>query len=293
MRLSIIQEVSLLRTDLTKVERKIASYIVDYPELVLKQNVAELAEAAGASAATVIRFFQKNGYDNLAQFKLLLASDLAITKRRTNDDVKPHSDYDIVKQKLLNNSIESLKQTSNTLTKKSVMALIQEIHDAQQIYLFGLGASSLVAENITQKWARLGIQISAFQEINLFLPALETATKNDLIWFISNSGSTPEITWAAQVAKEKQLQTVSLTKYDANPLADLTQLRLHTATPLEAKVRSAATNSLLSQFLVVDIIYYFYLSQYYDESNDNITRTHQIIERYHQAVMVKNSGKEG
>lgn len=58
-KLSIIQEVSLLRTDLTKVERKIASYIVDYPELVLKQNVAELATAAGASAATVIRFFQK------------------------------------------------------------------------------------------------------------------------------------------------------------------------------------------------------------------------------------------
>lgn len=282
--MSILQKISFMRAELTNVERKIAAYIIDYPELVLKQNVGQLATAAGSSPATVIRFFKKSEFNNFSQFKILLASDLAANKQYTSDDVAAHDNYEIVRKKMLDNSIESLRQTSDTLTKDSVMKMIEEIHQAKQIYLFGLGASSLVAENIAQKWSRAGIRMTVFQEINLFLPIVETATKDDLIWFISNSGTTPEVVWSAQAAQKRHLQTVSLTKYDANPLADLTNLQLHTAIPIETRMRSAATNSLLSQFLVVDIIYYFYLSQYYNASNKNLTRTHDIIEQYHRDI---------
>lgn len=278
----VIQQFTLMNKQLTPAERKVAAYVIDYPELVLKENVGQLAEAAGASAATVIRVFKKSEWQNLAQFKIALSSDLAMATHGQKVDVTPHDNFDVVRGKLLNNAIESLKETSSTIDKHSVLKLIDLIGSAKQVYLLGLGASSLVAENIAQKWGRVGVQMMPFQEMNVFLPVIETATTDDLIWFISNSGETPEVVWAAQAAKKRHLKTASLTKLDVNTLSSLTDVQLRTSTPIETRVRSAATNSLLSQFLVIDIVFYFYLSQFYDKSFDSISRTHEIIQDYHR-----------
>ncbi|MFD1441366.1 MurR/RpiR family transcriptional regulator [Lacticaseibacillus hegangensis] len=282
--MNIIQQVASIGSRLTPAEHRVASYIIDYPELVLKQNVGQLAQASGSSPASVVRFFKRANFGNLAQFKINLSSELAKQSGQRSRDVDPHDDYEIVKQKLLDNSIQSLYQTGDTLAKGIVLDVVEQIHNAKRIYLLGIGASYLVAENIVQKWMRAGVTMQMYQELNVFLPLVETAGPNDLFWFISNSGKTPEIVWAASAVKKRGLKSVSLTKVGDNELSRVTRWQLHTASPLETEVRSAATNSLLSQFLVIDIVYYFYLSQYYDEIADNINRTHGIIAEYHQAL---------
>ncbi len=279
--MKIIQQIASLGAQLTPAEHRVASYIVDYPELVLKQNVAQLAQAAGSSPASVVRFFQRAKVGNLAQFKITLSSELAKQSGPRSRDIDPYDDYELVKEKLLDNSIQSLYQTGDTLAKENVLDVVEQIHSAKRIYLLGIGASYLVAENIDQKWMRAGVTMQMYQELNVFLPLIETAGPGDLFWFISNSGQTPEVVWAAAAVKKRGLRSLSLTKVGDNPLARLTRWQLHTASPLETEVRSAATNSLLSQFLVIDIVYYFYLSQYYDEIADNISRTHAIIADYH------------
>lgn len=293
--MNLIQQVATLGARVTPAEHRIAAYIIDYPELVLKLNVAQLAQAAGASPATVVRFFKRGEFGNFGQFKILLSSQLAGQPHPTTQDVRPHDDYDLVKQTLLENALQSLYKTADTLMKPTVLEVVAQIHKAKRIYLIGIGASYLVAENIVQKWMRAGISMQAYQEANTFLPLLETAGPEDLFWFISNSGETPEVVWTAQAAARRGLKTVSLTRVGDNRLAHQTKWQLHTASPIEATIRSAATNSLLSQFLVIDVMYYVYLSRYYDELSERLTHTHTIIDEYHRAMgwMRTNEGGEG
>ena len=57
-------------------EKKVADYILAYPEQAVSSNVSELAEVSGVSDATVIRMCKHLGYQGFYQMKLNLARDL-------------------------------------------------------------------------------------------------------------------------------------------------------------------------------------------------------------------------
>ena len=76
------------------------------------------------------------------------------------------------------------------------------IHQSDRLLVFGVGASYLAAQNIAQKWGRLGYPCHVSDDLNLFLPLAATADANrTLCWFISNSGESPEVVLAAKLAK--------------------------------------------------------------------------------------------
>lgn len=52
------------------------------------------------------------------------------------------------------------------------------MRSADVIYVYGLGASWLVAEDITQKWLRLGKIVSANQDPHITATALAASSKN-------------------------------------------------------------------------------------------------------------------
>lgn len=279
--MDVIQRISAWSSKFTDSENKIATYIINNQEAVLAENITQLAENSQTSPATIIRFFNKLEFDNFNQFKILLSSNLAKGQQHPTEDIHPNDSSEIIKKKILNNSVQTLTNTANTLSNFAVDQVIKKIHEASHIYVFGVGASTLVAENIVQKWTRAGKMMVGYDELNMFLPLLETATSKDLIWFISNSGTTPEVIWGARFAKERSIPTVSLTMISDNELSKLTDLQLYTASPIETKVRSAATNSLLSQFMVIDVIYYIYITKYYQESYHLVQDTRQSIIDYH------------
>ncbi|MDY3250349.1 MAG: MurR/RpiR family transcriptional regulator, partial [Candidatus Choladocola sp.] len=53
--------------DMFPAERKVAEYILAYPEKVARITITELAELSGASDATVIRLCKRLGYKGFYQ----------------------------------------------------------------------------------------------------------------------------------------------------------------------------------------------------------------------------------
>lgn len=271
-----------VQTELSAAEAKIARYILDHSRDVLKMTVSQLADAAGSSPASVIRLTKSLDIGSFTTMKILLSSDLTKGKHKQEDftDITKNEQLNSIKEKLLTGALQSIRETTDQLNEKEVKNLVKAMTQTKHLFLFGVGASYLTAENISQKWNRIGYLATADIDLNALLPKITNADQHDIVWLISNSGESPEVIVAAKTAKDAGIKVVSLTKFGNNSLAKLSDIALHTSQPIETQNRIAATNSLLTQFMLVDIIFYYFVSRTFDKSKQALDVSHAIIKVY-------------
>jgi len=73
----VIERVKEAGPQLTAAERRVAQVVIERPQLVGFGTVADLAEAAGAGAATVVRLAAKLGFDGFSALQASVQEDLA------------------------------------------------------------------------------------------------------------------------------------------------------------------------------------------------------------------------
>lgn len=280
-----------VKNNLTDQEKKIADYLLKKPSSVLSMNVAQLAKVTQTSAATISRFVRRLNFTGYNELKLQLSADLndLNTRHESYEDITPGEDVVLIKDKLLNNAIRSLNETVDQVGNDLINGAIRLIHDASQIMIFGVGASFLVAQNVAQKWGRLGFSCVVTDDLNQLLPLIATIkpNKNNLLWLISNSGESSEVVLAGRLAKEAGITVMTASKMGNNSLNRLGDLTLQTSQPMEANYRIAATQSLHAQFMLIDIVYYAFVSRYYDETCQMLKKSSEIVRKY------KNSLRNG
>ena len=74
MQKNIIERIKVEYEDLTRSERRVANCIIDNPQLVISENIAELANRAKVSQPTVFRFCKRFGSKGFPDFKFLLSA---------------------------------------------------------------------------------------------------------------------------------------------------------------------------------------------------------------------------
>ncbi|BDR57144.1 MurR/RpiR family transcriptional regulator [Xylocopilactobacillus apis] len=287
--MSVKGNIESVKNDLTDQELKIANYVLENPNLILEMNVQQLSNAAGTSAATVSRFVKSLNFSGYNELKLQLSADLSNRDidKALYSDIKANESLSVIKEKLLNNSKRSLEETVAQINDHEVNQIVSLIHQSKQILLFGVGASFLTAKNIGQKWTRIGYACVVSDDLNQLLPLIVTSKKSDhdsVLWVISNSGESPEVILAAKFAKEAGVTVITTTKLGANTLNSLGDFNIQTSQPMEADFRIAATQSLHTQFMLVDIIYYSFVSKYYEQSNERLKKSRKVIQKYKKAM---------
>jgi len=125
---------------------------------------------------------------------------------------------------------------------------------AKRIMLCGLGASALVARDLTIKLQKLGMAATTESDTHVQLANVANFSPEDLVFVISESGETPEVVATAKLARSNQVPIVSLTGYGSNSISRLANVCLHTV----ADERSARLSSILArtaQELVIDTLF--------------------------------------
>ncbi|KRM86654.1 MurR/RpiR family transcriptional regulator [Liquorilactobacillus vini] len=287
--MSVAGKILNTEQNLSKSEKKISRFILTNPQKVVEMTVAQLAQAADSSPATVIRLVKHLKISSFTSLKMMLTADLSQQKNvnKAYADISAGENLSEIKNKLLTNAQQTLQETADQIDQTGIKKLIAEVLKKRQLILFGIGASELVAENISQKWSRLGFLSTVDSDLNLLLPKLINADSNSLLWIISNSGESPEALIAAQAARKHQIKVISLTRYGDNSVAQLSDIAVHTSQPPENKNRIAATSSLLAQFMVVDIIFYYLVSQNFDYLVDILQQSKEIVQNYHNNFNLK------
>ena len=85
-----------------------------------------------------------------------------------------------------------MHETADPLEEQVMLAAADLLKTRNRIFVCGIGASSLIAQDIQQKWTRLGKVVIFETDYNSLLPQLIKHEKECLLWAVSNSGQTPE-----------------------------------------------------------------------------------------------------
>ncbi|WP_280403997.1 MurR/RpiR family transcriptional regulator [Nocardia brasiliensis] len=240
---------------LTPAGLRVARVIRDDPSGAAQLTVSELAEHAATSTSAVVRLAKALGYEGYPQLRLALAAT-------AKDDGRPVFATDIdaddplskVLQKLTAFETEGMLATAELADPATMLAVVEALVHARRVELIGIGASGLVATDMAQKLARIGMWCDACTSEDEALVLASLLEEGDVLIAFSHSGETAAIVDALDHARGRHATTVAVT---AGPQSKLARVATHTVLVAgrEDGFRSAAMASRMSQLLVVDALY--------------------------------------
>ncbi|MDO4499637.1 MAG: MurR/RpiR family transcriptional regulator [Erysipelotrichaceae bacterium] len=258
------------------VEKEIIKYILAHPEEVTKLSIQKLAANSYSSPSSVLRLCKLIGYDGYKEFKHALLTELVTIgqeDKHSEENVTALDSTALIIEKTTNNNIQSLIDTRHLIDDKVLDEVVEKIHDANTINLFGLGASLEACNDFFLKMLRLGKHANFTSEYHTQIINALNVKKGDICIFISYSGETEEILEINQIAKEKEGICVAITRYGETSLSKNCDYVLNSSSN-ESMFSCGTMSSRISQLNLLDILFNLYCSKYYEEATMNLTKTH-------------------
>ena len=251
--MGILVELKSKKNTLTKTEKSLADYIIEHTEEVVYMSIYELAGTIETSIPTVTRLVKKLGFKGFREFKIALASEITLLNGNINVVKKPDSGVELV-NKIFSRNVNNLQHTKSLLQTDKLIELCKMIAKSKKLVLFGVGASSLVAQYAALRFAHIDIQAEAYNDAIMMLLSAKRLHKNSIAIGISHSGRTEMVIKAIEMAKKNGAKTVGLSNYLESPLSRVCDYLFCTAYP-ENKVSSAALSSNIAQMAIIDTMY--------------------------------------
>ena len=261
---------------LSDTERDIAQFLLADPEAAVDMSIHELAKRTFSSSSSVVRLCHHLGFEGFKEFRKALTYELAVREQSRVDEQKElkRSDRleDII-EKITYKNIMSLEDTKNLIDVQTLQECLWLIRRARCVYLFGLGASLIAAKDLYLKLLRLNKLCVINDDWHSQLLQAKNASEKDLGIVISYSGNTYEVIECMKTLKENKTPIIAITRYVDSPVSELADEKLYTAAN-ESLFRSGAFSSRMSQLNIVDILYTALANESYEETLEQLSRTH-------------------
>lgn len=277
---NILGLIKSLLNELPKAELRVALFILEQPRDVLNMTAQELGKASKASAATVVRLSKRLEIDSFPQMKLMLMKELDNGVIKGYSDISANEPLVDIKNKLLGNAYQSLSDTASLLDNELIEEAVHAMEKAKIIYIYGVGSSHLVAENLAQKWSRIGKTCISMEDTHSLIAAMISNSEDKLFIGISNSGRTSEVVQLMKIANNNHCNTMSITQFGKNPVMDVATINLQHVRVNEQAYRSAATASLHVQFYLIDVLFHAYASKNFETIIDHVVASREEISMY-------------
>lgn len=267
--------------ELTLSEKKIANYIFSNSESVSKLSTGELAKLSDTSAASVTRFARKLGFDGFQELKIDIAKSVAVNGNAGDDNVYEavtvHDNTREIIQKIALGNIKAIEETVSVIDEEAIAQSIKVINKANKINIYGVGASGLVGLDLQYKLMRINKPANMFLDSHTQLASAIHIKQGDVAIGISHSGRTSEVYKALEAAKKQGATTISITKYGKQPISDLADINIYTAS-VEKHLRTGAIASRIAQLTVVDILFIGVAKDNFGEITRYLQHTREIVE---------------
>ena len=259
-------------------ERGIAERILSDPQLVVDLSVHELAQKTFSSPSTIVRMCAHTGYSGYKEFRRDVTYELARREqdlRGKKQEIQHTDSLEQIINKITDANILSLEETRELMDVEVLRSSVEVIRRARVIYLFGMGASLCAAKDAYLKFLRLNKLCIINEDWHSQLVQSFNATAQDAALVFSYSGATAEVIECMKNLKHRGTPMIAITRCIQTPVSDLADYKLYTAAN-ESLFRRGAMSSRMSQLNVVDILFTALANADYDQSVDQLSRTHIV-----------------
>lgn len=263
---------------MTASEHKLAQLILNDPKSVLSGSAKTIAESCGTSAASVVRFAQMLGFASLREMKADLRE--AISKEIKDEQhikLNVAMPLETFAPHFCSQVASGMQTTVKMQSFPEMEQAVQMIKEANNIFLYGIGASSLPAMDLQQKLVRVNKRAIYREDQDLGILDAYHMTDKDLMIAFSYSGTKERVNKAVRVATKRGMKCIAVTRFGRSPLANMATLTLPLPENEETLVRYAAVQSKYASILMVDLLYAHYISHIEEDLDSLFGNTSAII----------------
>lgn len=260
----------------TNTEKKLANYILKNKEEVVNLSAQELSDKADISPAAVVRFSKTLGYKGFTALKVDLAKDRDERENDTSVIISEDDSINDIIRKVKVSNTSSIDETIGLLNVNTINSIIEAMVNAKRIYLFGIGASGLVALDLQQKLLRINKSTLYQIDPHTQIASAVHIEKEDVAIGISYSGETKEVNVPLKIAKEKGAKTIAITRYNKNSLSKISDYAIYLPN-YEKEFRVGAITSRIDALTIVDILYLGVARNEFKQTKEYIKSTREAI----------------
>jgi RpiR family carbohydrate utilization transcriptional regulator len=233
-------------------ERKVAAAVLADPGAVVHMSMAGLADAAGVSEPTVMRFCTGLGFSGFQAFRLGLAQSLAVGIPVTHSAIEPDDPVESMAGKIFDHTLSSLDRTRRSLDTAAVAAAVETLVRATSVHFVGLGASGIIAQDALQHAVLFGVPCTAPVDLHQQYMAASMCGPGEVVVAISNTGRTTSVLEVTERAKRAGAAVIAVTG-GPGPLADLADVAIVLRTFEDTDIYTP-TVSRLAGLVLVDVL---------------------------------------
>ncbi len=237
---------------LTDSEAKVARWVLAHPHDVLTLTVRELAERAEASEGAVMRMCHSLQIDGYNTLKVLLTADIVRgeTSSREYPELNPDVSFRDTMDAYMQSAQKTVRETLGSIEENTLQRVEDKLAHARRVLAYGVAASQVVAEDLSQKLMRLGYPVQWWPDIHTATMSTALLDSQDVLFLVSFSGYTKEVLDLAALASRQRATIVAITQLrPRNPLAELADIVFY-VTAMEPAPRISATTSVLASILI-------------------------------------------
>ncbi|WP_335870601.1 MurR/RpiR family transcriptional regulator [Bacillus sp. 2205SS5-2] len=257
-------------------EKRIADYILKKPDHIVHSTISQVAEDLNVADATVFRFCKHLGFKGYQAMKISLASELVTPIQDIHETIHEGDSEKVIAQKVFRSNIRTLEESLNILDDTQFPKAVQLLLTSRRIEFYGTGGSGFVAMDAHHKFLRTGLTTIAYNDSHMQIISASQLTPDDVIVFISHSGSNKDLLDVLEVAKNNNVKTIAITNLAKSPLSKGVDIPLFTFSE-ETEYRSEALSSRIAQLSIVDALYVNIMMQRKDRAKSSLQKMREAI----------------
>ncbi len=283
----IFETISSQYFQLTNSEKKVADYILAHRIEAQYMSISELAEECEVADATISRFCRRLGLAGYNAFKLELAKASMATRTIAHPTSEAPSemagqeqDFRGLCQRRFHESVAAMEQTMKLLSSSVVNRVVDLFDTSKRIYCMGQGSSMVLAEEAWTMFSTVSSKFLFVPDSHLQMNALALMEENDLILFFSYSGSTKELQDILEVAGEKKVKVILVTRFPKSPGGQVADVVLQCGSN-EGPLQAGSATARMAQLFVLDVLFGVFCERNVEQTTENRERIAEAVSRLH------------
>ena len=264
--MDILERIRASYYQLTAAERKVADYVLTQHSQVQFMSITQLADECGTAETTVTRFCRSLKLKGFNAFKIELArhSVLGVSSRR-----EPVSTDTLAGrvQESGRLAIDAVHQTTELMDLNQIGRAVELIEQAPAVLCLGSGGSMIMACECAHLFSTVTGKFTTISDAHMQISAVATMDPKGVIILFSYSGATTGGIQILELARERGIRTILVTRFQKSPAAKLSEVVLCCGSN-ESPFQFGSVPAKVAQLVVIDVFFQEYCLRNQESCNE-------------------------
>lgn len=277
--MDILERIRASYYQLTAAERRVADFVLAQHTQVQFMSITQLADECGTAEATVSRFCRSLKLKGFNAFKIELARRSAQSTGTKQKAVSTDTLAGRV-QELGRLSVDAVHQTMELMDLKQIEQAVEMIEQASQVLCMGSGGSMLMASECAHLFSTVTGKFLAISEAHTQVSSVATMDTSGLIFLFSYSGATTSGLQLLELAKQRGIRTILVTRFQKSPAAKLADVVLRCGSN-EGPFQFGSVPAKVAQLVLMDAVFQEYCLRNRESCEENIQAIASALSAMH------------